>query len=90
LILNNSLFFTERNYFILDSKKGMLSIFDSLRQKQSTANICVCQCLMTMQTDISIVNKDLTKKFDLQPMSREGIPLGDLVQIAVPNSTAQE
>ena len=34
---------------------------------------------MSMQTDISIVNKDLTKKFDVQPMSREGIPKGDLV-----------
>jgi len=34
---------------------------------------------MSMQTDYSIVNKDLSKKFEVQPMSRDGIPEGDLL-----------
>jgi len=69
----------ERHYFILDSKKGTLSVFKSLRQKKPTDVIVVCQCLMSMQTDVSIVNKDLSKKFDVQPMTRDGIPKGDLL-----------
>lgn len=45
---------------------------------------------MSMQTDVSIVNRELSKKFDVQPMTRDGIPKGDLLQIAVPNSTSQD
>lgn len=45
---------------------------------------------MSMQTDYSIVNRELSKKFEVQPMSRDGVPEGDLLQIAVPNSSGQE
>lgn len=43
---------------------------------------------MSFQTDYSIVNRDLSKKFEVQPMTREGMPTGDLLQISVPNSTS--
>ena len=35
------------------------------------------------------MNRDLSKKFEVQPMTREGLPNGDLLQISVPNSTSQ-
>lgn len=78
----------ERQYFILDSKEGMLSIFQSLRQVKPTERVCMCQCLMSLTTEYSIVNIDLQKKFEVQPMSREQVPAGDLLQISVPNNTS--
>ena len=43
---------------------------------------------MSLTTEYSIVNIDLQKKFEVQPMSREQVPKGDLLQISVPNNTS--
>lgn len=45
---------------------------------------------MSLETDYSIVNTDLTKKFEIQPIDRKGLPFGDLLQISVPNSTSNK
>ena len=80
----------ERNYFILDSKRATLSVFKSLKQEKADDLIVVAQCLMSFQTDYSIVNKDLSKKFEVQPLNDEFMPVGDLLQLSVPNQTSQE
>lgn len=51
-------------YFILDSKTGTLSVFDTLEQLKCTQTIIVCQCLMSPQSDYSNVNPDIEKKFE--------------------------
>jgi hypothetical protein len=43
---------------------------------------------MSLTTEYSIVNIDLQKKFEVQPMSRGQLPTGDLLQISVPNNTS--
>ena len=55
----------ERQYFILDSKKGTLSVFNSLSSKRANDLILLPQCLMNFNTDYSIVNKDLSRKFEI-------------------------
>jgi hypothetical protein len=35
--------------------------------------------MMSLQTDYSIVNRDLRQKFEIQPVNREGLPQGDLI-----------
>lgn len=69
----------ERQYFILDSKRATLAVFRSLNQSEANDAISLCQCLMNFETDYSIVNKELSKKFEVQPMDREGLPSGDLL-----------
>ena len=36
------------------------------------------------------MNKELKNKFDVQPINKLGLPEGDLMQIAVPNSTSEK
>lgn len=47
--------------------------------------IILCQCLLNIMSDYEIVNVDLKKKFEVQPLNTDGIPEGDLLQISVPN-----
>lgn len=62
-----------------------MSVFDSLLQERPSYGIVVCQCLMSPQASYSNINADLTKKFEVQPMDRNQLPNGDLLQIAIPN-----
>ena len=43
-----------------------------------------------MSSDYDIVNADLKKKFEVQPVNADGLPAGDLLQISVPNETIDE
>lgn len=45
---------------------------------------------MSLASDYSMVNRDLRKKFEIQPVDREGMPVGDLLQISVPNLTPEK
>ena len=49
----------ERNYFILDSERGTMSIFRSLSQKQADELIVLSQCLLNVMSEYSVVNNDL-------------------------------
>lgn len=55
----------DRKYFILDSKLGVLSTFSSLTKQKPDTQICVCQCLISLQTESSHLNLDLKNKFDV-------------------------
>jgi hypothetical protein len=34
---------------------------------------------MSLETDYSIINTELSKKFEIQPIDRNGLPSGDLL-----------
>ena len=65
-------------------------MFDSLMQDRPSFAIVVCQCLMSPQASYQPMNSDLKKKFEVQPMNRNNLPNGDMLQIAVPNESSQE
>lgn len=71
--------YLERKYFILDTKRGTVSVFRSLRQSEADEVIVVCQCMMSLESDYSIVNHDIKRKFEIQPVNRDGMPEGDLL-----------
>ena len=80
---------TERQYFILDSKNGRLYSFKKMCQELPTAEVLLTQCLMSFQTDYSMVNEDLEHRFDVQAMTRAGEPVGEVLQISLPNGSGQ-
>jgi hypothetical protein len=45
---------------------------------------------MSLETNYSIVNTELSKKFEIQTIDRNSLPVGDLLQISVPNSTSNQ
>ena len=70
-------------FFILDSKIGLLSVFDAMCQDKPTETIIVCQCLLSIGDfqDRDDVNKT---SFEVQPVNQGLEPEGDLLQIQVP------
>lgn len=65
-------------------------MFRSLSQRKADKLIVLCQSLLNMSSDYDIVNADLKKKFEVQPVNADGLPAGDLLQISVPNETIDE
>lgn len=61
-----------------------------MQQEMPTTDILLTQCLMTFQTDYPMINEDLELRFDVQPMDIAGEPLGQVIQIALPNGCNQQ
>lgn len=59
-------------------------------QELPSEEILLTQCLMTFQTDYPMVNEDLEHRFDVQPMSRDGSPVGEVLQISLPNGSSHQ
>jgi len=45
---------------------------------------------MSFETEYPMVNQDLTNRFDVQPMSRAGEAVGDVLQISLPNGSGSQ
>jgi hypothetical protein len=45
---------------------------------------------MTFETEYPMVNEDLERRFDIQPMDRLGQPEGEVFQVAIPNGNAHQ
>ena len=56
-------------------------------QEEPSEDVLLNQCLMSFQTDYPMINEDLDLRFDVQPMSRHGLPFGDVLQICLPNGS---
>ena len=55
-------------FFILDSKIGLLSVFDAMCQDKPTETIIVCQCLLSI-SDFQDRDDADKSSFEVQPVN---------------------